>query len=79
MPIEERAPDTAAVLRGPVMLVAVDPPAGLAATRSALTNLKVVAGPPLEFDCETAGGPVRMRPFYRVQREPYTTYFRVRA
>jgi len=75
-PIEERAHATAAMLRGPVMLVAVNPPADLAATSSALVSMKPAAGAPLKFDCESAAGPVRLRPFYRVQHEPYTTYFR---
>jgi DUF1680 family protein len=69
VPIEERAPETVAVLRGPAMLVAVDPPEEVTA---ALTAMKPVAGAPLEFDC----GPVRMRPFYRVRNETYTTYLR---
>jgi len=38
--------------------------------------MKPIEGRPLEFDCKTATGTVRMRPFYRVQHEPYTTYFR---
>jgi DUF1680 family protein len=74
--IEERAPDTVAVMHGPVMLVVADPPAELALSRSDLARLQPVTGNPLEFDCRTAGGTVRMRPFYRVQREPYSTYFR---
>ena len=28
------------------------------------------------FDCETTGGKTRMRPFYRVRNEIYSTYFR---
>ena len=74
--IEERAPDTVACLRGPVMLVAVDPPNDLTASAAALARMDPVAGKPLEFDCRTASGNVRMRPFYRVGREPYSTYFR---
>lgn len=74
--IEERAPDTVAAMRGPVMLVAADPPDDLTASAAALAGMQPVAGKPLEFDCQTAAGNVRMRPFYRVQREPYTTYFR---
>jgi DUF1680 family protein len=74
--IEERAPDTVAAMRGPVMLVAVDPPEVLAASASALSGMQPVAGKPLEFECSTGSGKVRMRPFYQVQREPYSTYFR---
>jgi DUF1680 family protein len=74
--IEERAPDTVAVMRGPIMLTAVDPPETLAASTDALPAMQPVPGQPLEFDCRTTDGPVRMRPFYRVQREAYSTYFR---
>jgi len=34
-----------------------------------------VAGKPLEFVCQSTQGEVRMRPFYQVQREVYSTYF----
>ena len=74
--IEERAPDTVASMRGPVMLAAIDPPDPLAASAAALARMEPVPGQPLEFDCRTAAGSVRMRPFYRVRREAYSTYFR---
>jgi DUF1680 family protein len=75
VPIDETAPNTVAAMRGPVMLAAIDPPARLEASASALASMAPVAGTPLEFDCRTAAGTVRMRPFYRVQREMYSTYF----
>ena len=75
VPIEERAPDTVAVMRGPVMLTAIDPPAEVSASSATLVNMQPVAGSALEFNCRTAAGDLRMRPFYRVQREPYSTYF----
>lgn len=73
--IEERAPDIVAVLRGPVMLTATDPPETLAASQRNLAALDSVPGAALAFDCRTTAGSVRMRPFYKVQREPYSTYF----
>jgi len=76
VPIDDQNPDTVAVMRGPVMLTAVDPPEQLAASGAALAKMDPVNGKPLEFDGQTAIGKVRMRPFYQVQREPYTTYFR---
>jgi uncharacterized protein len=76
--IEERAPETVAVLRGPVMLTAIDPPAELTIARAALSRMAQVSGAPLEFDCETAAGTVRLRPFYRVGRETYSAYVRAR-
>jgi DUF1680 family protein len=72
--IEEKAPNTVAAMRGPVMLTAVDPPEKLTASASALANMTPVAGKPLEFDCRTAAGSVRMRPFYQVKGETYSTY-----
>jgi hypothetical protein len=75
VPVDDRNPDTVAVMRGPVMLVGCDPPERLEAESAALTRMEAVAGKALEFDCRTASGNVRMRPFYQVQREPYSTYF----
>jgi DUF1680 family protein len=76
VPIEESARNTVAAMRGPVMLTAIDPPENLAATRAALLNMDPVAGQPLEFNCRTAAATVRMRPFYRIRGETYSTYFR---
>jgi DUF1680 family protein len=73
--IEDSATNTVAAMRGPVMLTAIDPPEQLTATAAALKSMTPVAGKPLEFDCHTATGDVRMRPFYQVQRETYSTYF----
>jgi DUF1680 family protein len=73
--IEESAPTTVAAMRGPVLLTAIDPPEQLNATAADLKTMAPVAGKPLEFNCRTATGTVRMRPFYQVQRETYSTYF----
>ena len=69
--VDDRNPNTVALMRGPVMLVAVNAPAGFSMSPDALTSLKPIPGKPLEFECETA----RFIPFYRVQDETYTTYF----
>jgi uncharacterized protein len=76
-PIDELHPNTVALMYGPVMLTAIDPPPALTISRDAIASLKPVSGAPLEFDCPIASGTVRMRPFYKVQREPYSTYFRL--
>lgn len=68
VPIDAPNPGTVAIMYGPVMLVAVDPPERLSPVFGQMTP---VAGVPLEFDL----GGVRFRPFYRVQREAYSTYF----
>ena len=76
VPIDEQNRNTFAVMRGPVMLTAVNPPEELTASGDIGSRMTPVTGKPLEFDCRTTAGAVRMRPFYQVQREPYTTYFR---
>ena len=76
MPVDGQNPNVVAMLRGPVMLAAIHPPERLEADAAALVGMELVAGEALEFDCRTAAGKVRMRPFYQVQREPYSTYFR---
>jgi len=74
--IEDRVPDVVAAMRGPVMLAAIEPPDDLIAGAASLAQMDAVPGKALEFDCRTSTGTVRMLPFYRVQREPYSTYFR---
>lgn len=76
VPIDDLNPDIVAVMRGPLMLTAIDPPDELAASVTALGNMAPVPGKPLEFDCWTAAGRVRLRPYYQVRRETYSTYFR---
>jgi hypothetical protein len=63
-------------MRGPVLLTAVDPPEQLTASADALKSMTPVPGKPLEFDCRTGIESIRMRPFYQVQRETYSTYFK---
>jgi len=75
-PIDDRNPDVVALMRGPVMLSAVDPPAELVASAVALQEMEPVPGQPLAFDCRTASGKVRLAPFYRIRNEVYSTYFR---
>jgi DUF1680 family protein len=75
IPVDDRNRDTVAVMRGPVMLVAVDPPQKLAATATSLSTMEAVPGEDLEFNCRNTSGTTRMRSFYRVKQETYTTYF----
>lgn len=77
VPIEDAQRDTVALMYGPVMLTAIDAPDPFAMPQAAIGRLAAVAGAPLEFTCETRAGAVRMRPFYRVRREVYSTYFRL--
>ncbi len=73
--IEERAPETMAVMRGPVMLTAIDPPDPLVASAAELAAIQSIPGRPLQFTCRTAAGNLIMRPFYQVRQETYSTYF----
>jgi len=73
--IDDSAPNTVAAMRGPVMLTAIDPTEQLRISPSALAAMQPVAGKPLEFDCRAVSGTIRLRPFYRVQQEIYSTYF----
>lgn len=77
VPIDKPNPDTVAVMYGPVMLCAIDPPQPLEATAAALARPEPVPGKPLEFDLRTPAGKVRLRPFYQVRGETYSTYARV--
>ncbi len=74
VPVDDRHPNTVAVMNGPLMLVASDPPEKLAAAPASLEKLQPVSGQPQHFECAASHGSVRMKPFYQVQREPYTTY-----
>jgi DUF1680 family protein len=78
-PIDDRNPDVVAVMRGPVMLCALDPPAELTASAKALAAMEEIPGKPLEFACRTASGKVRLAPFYRIRNQVYSTYFRREA
>ena len=72
--IDDRNPRIVAVMYGPVMLTAVNPPAELSATAARLKHMKAVPGRALEFECTTTSGPVRFKPFYQVREETYSTY-----
>ena len=74
--IDDRNPDVVAVMRGPVMMSVMEPPAALAATGAALTGMQPVAGNPLHFECDAQSGKVRLKPFYQVTNEVYSTYFK---
>jgi hypothetical protein len=76
VPIDDLNPNLAAVMYGPLLMTAIDPPAELMLSGAALKQMQPLPGKPLEFECKTPAGNVRLRPFYQVQRETYSTYFR---
>lgn len=73
--IDTKHPDTVALMHGPLMLAALNPPVTLSATAAALASPRALPSGPSEFECETATGTLKLRPWYKVQREPYSTYF----
>lgn len=72
--IDELHPDTVALMRGPVMYVALNPANDLAKDRLTLPgSLKSLAAQ--AFAENYAGHQVIFIPFYQVQNESYTSYF----
>lgn len=61
--VDDRNPDTVALMHGPVMLAAIDAPEAWTATAAALRGMK-----PFEM------GGFKLRPFYAVRGETYSTY-----
>lgn len=78
-PIDDRHPETVALMRGPLMLVAVTPPAALASTPLDLPHAVVpLAGTQVTFEYQLPQTNVQFRPWFTIHDELYTTYFRSR-
>jgi uncharacterized protein len=75
-PIDEQHPDTVALMWGPLMLVALDRPLEIPRTSISPESLKPAPYSSLAFEVQEAPRRLRFLPFYRVQDEVYTTYFR---
>ena len=75
-PIDEQHPNTVALMWGPLMLVALDPPLEL--PRKAITTspegIKATAYSPLTFELSRAPEKLLYVAFYRIRDEVYTTY-----
>ena len=75
-PIDDLHPDVVAVMRGPVMLVAIDPPDGLEKRPLPIEEGFAVPGQRAgAWTRNLDGREIVFVPFYQVQNEPYTTYF----
>lgn len=73
-PIDEQHPETVALMRGPVMYVALNPANDLGKDRLALPgSLKPLASQ--AFTENYGGHQVIFVPFYQIENESYTTYF----
>lgn len=76
--IDARHTDTVALLRGPLVLMAVKPRQGVPlpkVTREQLLGAKRVSK--WQWRLDSAGGPVTMLPFVWIGSQPYTTYVKV--
>ena len=75
--IDDRNPSTVAVMSGPLMLVAVNPPSDLSSRALNLAGeLRAVPRSSSTYYITFGEQQVILRPFYTVRDEPYTTYFR---
>ncbi len=74
VPIDDLNPRTVAVMRGPLMLTVLDPPADLSVP---LDALMAMPSTPDGLECATRSGTLRFRPFYSVRGELYSTYLQL--
>ena len=74
VPIDDRNPRTVALMWGPLLMVTIDPPPAFSAPSDALLSARPLPGNPLEFEYQTTAGPIRLKPFYQVRNEVYSTY-----
>jgi DUF1680 family protein len=75
-PIDDLHPEVVAVMRGPIMLVAINPPDGLEKRPLPIEEGFTALGEhPGAWTRNQDGRPIVFVPFYQVQNERYTTYF----
>ena len=75
-PIDDLHPNVVAVMRGPLMLVAIDPPDGMEKRPLPIEEGFRTLGRRAEAWTRDEGGrQIAFVPFYQVQNEQYTTYF----
>ena len=74
-PVDAQHPDTVALMRGPLMLVALDPRLKLSRASIGTSQRPTpIPGAAQTFDVATPAEPLRFIPFYRVGEQSYTTY-----
>jgi uncharacterized protein len=79
-PIDDRHPETVALMRGPLMMVAATPPAGLESTPLDLPRgVRPLAEAQAIFEYPLPQTNLQLRPWFTIHDELYTTYFRIRA
>jgi hypothetical protein len=74
--IDDQHPNVAAIMRGPIMLVAINPPDGLEKRTLAMDEgFRAVSQGAGAWMRNEGGQEIVFLPFHRVQNERYTTYF----
>lgn len=74
-PVDDKHPDTVAVMRGALMYVGADAPAGMEKTRLALPGDLKPNGSGFRY--EGSAGRTAFLPFYEIMNQTYNTYFTV--
>ena len=77
-PVDPRHPNTAALVRGPLVLMAAKPDIGASVpvlSRSALLN--ATRSGASEWRADAAAGPISLMPFTALGDRPYTTYLNI--
>ncbi len=77
-PIDDKHPDMAALMWGPLMMVALDPALSIAEKSLPASSADLRATPfsSLTFELSAAPAKLRFKPFYAIEEEEYTTYLR---
>jgi DUF1680 family protein len=75
--VDEQHPNIVAVMRGPLMLVALDSPAKLAQDTLSAGSIKPVPSAPQTFETAAPPSTTRLAPFYTVADQGYSTYLEV--
>jgi DUF1680 family protein len=74
-PVDDKHPERVAMMRGPQMMVAVNPPEGLHETALTLPGKpQAIAHRASAFSLRDRSGAVELVPFHAVRDETYTTY-----
>lgn len=73
--IDAQHPETVALLKGPLVLFGVTRQTP-AITRRELLSARRLQDQPAVWQAETASGPLSLKPFFALEDEAYTTYFR---
>lgn len=74
--IDDLHPDVVALMRGPVMYVAIDPPLSLFTAKLSMPgDLRAIAGQRQTWMRRVQGQEIVFVPFYKIRNESYNTYF----